>query len=693
MEPRTIPQVLQVENIPEPIISINEQGQIVYMNKAAAEYAEQYVNQLQVGVCFSAFIREEKWEPDVQGASTVHLKDDTGRVLTWEVHAFPKLAGRKRKGYDLFIRDRTSYVRLQELSDEIKACYTQLLDVYLDPIMIIQDERIMFVNEKAEVVMGGTYDQLIGESIHRFIPQDYREQVLCRNIYPNHSEKRTELTEIQVYNLQDEILDVEIASSMIQYKGNPAFMTVMRNITERKQFQYEITHMAYHDALTGLPNRRKFIQQLHHLIEQSNKKASNFAAMAIDIDRFKNINDSLGHSYGDYFLVEMANRILVSLSDCDATVARMGGDEFTILVHQFDDPSELNQIAERITDAVRQPFHLKDCDFYVTTSIGIVIYPQDGMSVEELIKNADSAMYEQKKSGKNGYCFFSHELEAQMKEKVELEGDLRRALAFNELILYYQPQYYAVHADHQTMIGVEALVRWNHPTRGLLTPEQFIPLAEETGFMFEIETWILREACRQMKAWQEQGGPLMPVWVNLSCVQFYQLNFKQKVVQILEETGLDPQYLGLEITEGTMMEPSFSEDVLSALDALGVRISLDDFGTGYSSLRYLQRSAIHRLKIDRSLTKNIVENTSNQVIVSTIIAMARQLELDVIAEGIETRDQLNFLLGIECNDIQGFYFSRPLSARDIEEVLFAKNHYRSSSVEGQHSTIEISPTR
>ncbi|HHP3706382.1 TPA: diguanylate cyclase domain-containing protein, partial [Shigella sonnei] len=184
-------------------------------------------------------------------------------------------------------------------------------------------------------------------------------------------------------------MDVEIASSVIQYKGKPAFMTVMRNITERKQFQYEITHMAYHDALTGLPNRRKFIQQLHHLIEQSNKKASNFAAMAIDIDRFKNINDSLGHSYGDYFLVEMANRILVSLSDYDATVARMGGDEFTILVHQFDDPSELNQIAEKITDAVRQPFHLKDCDFYVTASIGIVIYPQDGMSVEELIKNAD----------------------------------------------------------------------------------------------------------------------------------------------------------------------------------------------------------------------------------------------------------------------------------------------------------------
>lgn len=668
MEQQNSPQTLRHEHIPASVVTVNSNGVIVNINAAAAAYSNMRVSGLRIGASFFELLHDEKAKRFELGIRSFHVMGDNGGLLTWEVFCFPFFADDEVQGYDLFICDRTESVQQLESWKEMKARYDQLLEVYVDPIIIYQDMRIVFINEVAEEVLGGPQDQMLGQSIMRFIHPDYRELVISRIQNVMISKKRTEMVEIQVYNLRNEVLDVEVMSNTITYEGKPAVLTVMRNITERKKAQQEIIHMAYHDALTGLPNRRMLTQQLSLLIERSGTAHAPFAVIAIDIDRFKHINDSLGHTYGDLFLIEMGVRIQACLAGRTATLARMGGDEFTILVEHFQDQNDLTAIAERVTRELRQPFHLKGNDLYVTASLGIATFPRDGQNVMELLRNADFAMYEQKKSGKNGHFFFSCELAAQLQEKFELEGHLRRALELNELTLFYQPQFYAAHEEERSVTGVEALIRWNHPTKGMLLPGVFIPLAEESGVIYEIGTWVLREACRQMKAWQDAGGPLIPVWVNLSSMQFHQPDLEGYIRQVLDHTGLEPHYLGLEITESMMMDASVSTHVLSALNALGVQISLDDFGTGYSSLSYLQRFKVHKLKIDQSFIKNIAESDSDQVIVATIISMAKHLNLGVVAEGIETKDQLNFLLGLECKDIQGYYFSRPLSVPEIEEA-------------------------
>ncbi|ULL18919.1 EAL domain-containing protein [Paenibacillus sp. H1-7] len=432
-------------------------------------------------------------------------------------------------------------------------------------------------------------------------------------------------------------------------------------------YESKIQHQADHDELTGLPNRRMFNQVLSHLIEGNRDSQTEFAVMMLDIDRFKMINDSLGHTYGDIFLKEMSTRIRDSIDDDRVMLARMGGDEFTLICSGDFVEDKVSRLARSIISAIGQPYHLKDNDFYVTASIGIAIYPDHGLDAVQLLKNADTAMYEVKKGGKNGYQFYTNELDVQLMEKIELEGYLRKAIAKNELMLYYQPQ---IRTGDSRMVGVEALVRWNHPTKGVLSPGMFIPIAEETGMITEIGTWVLREACRQMREWHLQGGPLIPVSVNLSSHQFHQSNLVDYIKSILEETGLEPQYLELEITESMMMDASVSTVILNKLNELGIRISLDDFGTGYSSLSYLKMLPIDKLKIDRSFITDITVNDNDKAIVATIIAMAQHLKMDVIAEGIETKDQLDILTANDCREIQGYYFSRPLSADEVESAFF-----------------------
>ncbi|UKS24681.1 EAL domain-containing protein [Paenibacillus sp. HWE-109] len=439
---------------------------------------------------------------------------------------------------------------------------------------------------------------------------------------------------------------------------------IARDITMEKQAKDRIEHQAYHDELTGMPNRRMFNQVLTQMIES---KPKSFAVMVMDIDRFKMINDSLGHTYGDLFLQEMCERIQQSISGFQVILARMGGDEFTLL-YENDNSEDITALAERIIRVIALPYRLKENDFYVTASIGIAQFPFDGVDAVQLLKNADTAMYEVKKNGKNGFQFYSHELNEHLQEKIELENDLRKAIPNDELFVYYQPQ---IRTGDSQMIGVEALVRWGHPTKGTISPGVFIPIAEETGMIYELGTWVLREACRQMKQWHDAGGPLIPVSVNLSTQQFHQSHLIDYIKDILEETGLEPQYLELEITESMMMDPTISSHILNELTAYGIRISLDDFGTGYSSLSYLKLLPIHKLKIDRSFIRDITENENDKAIVSTIISMAQYLKMDVIAEGIETKEQLDILMDNDCQKIQGYYFSRPLPADEVEDVFFA----------------------
>lgn len=448
---------------------------------------------------------------------------------------------------------------------------------------------------------------------------------------------------------------------------------IARDITEEKRAKEQMYTLAFHDELTGLPNRRKFNEELERAIEDALHASSSFAVMVMDIDRFKMINDSIGHTYGDQFLREVAVRLKVSLEGERVVIARMGGDEFTLLCASGYTGGELFALAERMIGVISQPYRLKENDFYVTASIGIAVFPHDGKSGLQLLKHADMAMYEIKKNGKNGFRFYSQELNTHVVEKIELESELRGAISRNELLLHYQPQ---IRAADNAMIGVEALARWNHPKRGMLSPSVFIPIAEESGMILEIGTWAIREACLQMKRWHDEGGPLIPVSVNLSSQQFHQANLVDHIGEILRESGLAPHYLELEITEGMMMDPNVSTGILRQLTDFGIRISLDDFGTGYSSLSYLKLYPINKVKIDRSFIRDITKNQNDKAIVATIIAMAQHLNMEVIAEGIETKDQLDILTANDCHEIQGYYYSKPLSPIEVEQAYFIPQRTR-----------------
>ncbi|WP_240941659.1 EAL domain-containing protein [Paenibacillus sp. HB172176] len=531
-------------------------------------------------------------------------------------------------------------------------------------ITVDLQQRIIGFNPAMTELTGFTGDMLmhrpIGDVLN-FIVEEEREQT--REMFMRSFAGQTQNYETAVIHKDGRRIDLSVINVPVEVDGEIVGNYIMaRDITEEKRSKERIQHLAFHDELTGLPNRRRFDQLLSLEIT---KKASRFAVMVMDIDRFKMINDSLGHLYGDIFLKEVSKRISGSIAGKEAVLARMGGDEFTLLVGGRYNDDELGVMAEEIIREIGQPYHLKDNDFYVTASIGISIYPGDGTDTVQLLKNADTAMYEVKRNGKNGYKFYSSELHKKLQEKIELESDLRKALALDEFFLHYQPQ---IRAGDDTIIGVEALVRWNHYKRGIISPGAFIPIAEETGMIYELGTWVLREACRQMKQWHDAGGPLIPVSVNLSSQQFHQPNLTRYILEILEETGLEPQYLELEITESMMMDPVVSNPVLNELTANGIRISLDDFGTGYSSLSYLKLLPIHKLKIDRSFIRDITVNANDKAIVATIISMAQHLKMDVIAEGIETKDQLDILTDNDCSKIQGYYYSKPLPANELEKA-------------------------
>jgi diguanylate cyclase (GGDEF)-like protein/PAS domain S-box-containing protein len=438
-----------------------------------------------------------------------------------------------------------------------------------------------------------------------------------------------------------------------------------RDITERYEAEAKIKHMAYHDDLTSLPNRRYFYQILNQELEQAMKNKEMLAVFLLDLDRFKLINDTLGHNRGDLLLIEVAKRLKGYLQN-KAKIFRMGGDEFTIILPKVYKQMDAISMAKDIIELIRKPFVIQDCEFHISTSIGISFYPHDGNDINSLLMRADTAMYRAKEQGKNHYMIYNSNMNERSFEKLALEKELRRAIQNNELVLYYQPQ---VELKSEKIVGVEALLRWKHPHLGMIPPAEFIPLAEEMGLAVTLGEWVLRNACKQNKYWQDIGIPPLRVSVNLSPQQFLQQGLVETVKNILRETGLDPQCLELEITESMAMDVERSISTLHHLNELGVQIAMDDFGTGYSSLNYLKKFSIHRLKIDRSFVNDIMEDQSNAKIVSTIISMAHGLNLEVIAEGAETKEQVDFLRQLNCDQVQGYYYSRPLPADDIEKML------------------------
>ncbi|MES2125725.1 MAG: EAL domain-containing protein [Pseudomonadota bacterium] len=439
----------------------------------------------------------------------------------------------------------------------------------------------------------------------------------------------------------------------------------VRRIIEANRAEKRIRHLAYNDLLTGLPNRTLFFDLLGQSVEQARKDHAQLAVLFMDLDRFKYVNDNLGHDVGDRLLVAVAQRVRRAVRSVDV-VARLGGDEFTVVLSEIDGPAPAAAAAQNICRVLSAPFQIDGHDIFVTSSVGIAMYPHDGHDVPTLVKHADNAMYRAKKTN-TGFQFYEASMEQSISEHVRLESDLRRALEHNELEVYYQPQ---ARVGDQQVIGMEALVRWRHATRGNVSPVEFIPLAEETGLINPLGDWVLRTACTQLKQWLDGGMQPLRVAVNLSVRQLLQKHFAASVEAVLAETGLPPHLLELEITESTLME--HAQDTLQALDRLrklGVRLSIDDFGTGYSSLSYLKRFPVDIIKIDRSFVRDVPHDVDDAAIVTGIIALAHSLRLEVVAEGVETEAQLNFLRGQNCDLMQGFYLSPAVPADEFAELV------------------------
>ncbi|MGN2409898.1 EAL domain-containing protein [Pseudomonas syringae] len=457
-------------------------------------------------------------------------------------------------------------------------------------------------------------------------------------------------------------------TAVVDDEGDLAsYVCFFSDISERKASEDRIHRLAYYDALTHLPNRTLFQDRLYSALQQAERQQAWVGLMFLDLDRFKPINDSLGHAAGDRMLQEMATRLLACV-DADDTVARMGGDEFTLLLQQGGTREEaMNraiQVAERILTSLVTPFVLEGREFFVTASIGIALSPQDGKELSQLMKNADTAMYHAKECGKNNFQFYQANMNATALERLELESDLRHALEQQEFTLYYQPQF---SGDGKRLTGAEALLRWRHPRRGLVPPNEFIPVLEELGLVVEVGDWVLTEACRQLKHWHQARVRVPKVSVNISARQFSDGQLGKRIATILEQTGLSPACLELELTESILMrEVNEAMQILDGLKNLGLSIAVDDFGTGYSSLNYLKQFPIDVLKIDRTFVDGLPSGEQDAQIARAIIAMAHSLNLSVIAEGVETHEQLEFLREHGCDEVQGYLFGRPMPPRQFE---------------------------
>lgn len=443
-------------------------------------------------------------------------------------------------------------------------------------------------------------------------------------------------------------------------------LVIARDISARKRYEDQLRYQASHDALTGLPNRSLIQDRLQQEIFHAQRSQAMFAVAYLDLDHFKEVNDTLGHDAGDELLRQAATRISGVLRQCD-TVARQSGDEFILLLPDIAHTQDVTIVAEKVQEVLARPFHLGGQETYISASLGLTLYPADGMDTETLLRNADIAMYRAKEDGGNTFRFYFSEMDARVRARVELEHDLRLGIKRGELLLHYQPR---VSLTSGAVLGFEALVRWNHPREGMISPDRFIGVAEDSGLIVPLGDWVLEAACRRMRQWQDMGLPEMRMSVNLSARQFRDPNLVGRVAQIISETRLDPTFLELEITESTVMHDSEAAiGTLRALKKLGVTLSVDDFGTGYSSLSYLKLFPIDVLKVDRSFVRDVTTDPDDAAIVRAIVTLAHSLGLVVVAEGAEEAAQAAFLRYVKCDELQGYYFSRPLSEGDAEQLL------------------------
>ena len=540
-----------------------------------------------------------------------------------------------------------------------------------------KDLKFVRLNKAGEKLTGYSEKELLGKSDYDFFPKEQADFFTGKDRETLRIGKHVFIVEesIKTKDGTEKILQTK-KMPILDKNGNPQYLLgISEDITERKKAEEQLTYLAQYDSLTGLPNRNLFRDRLSLTMARAKRDGKMLALMFLDIDRFKEINDTLGHTIGDEVLQAASGLLRESLRDVD-TIARLGGDEFTIILENITHEDQAIVVAEKIQKAFSDPVVIQKQEIFVTASIGIALYPRDAEDIDALLQTADNAMYRAKEEGRNTYEFYAHEINAQAAERLNMQNLLRYALERQELLLHYQPK---VKVKSGQIIGAEALIRWNSKELGLVSPSQFIPLAEKTGLIVPLGEWVLKTACTQNKAWQDQGIPPLVMSVNLSPRQLRQKNLMAMITGVLDKIGLAPRFLELEITESMIMHHADKAiAILQQLHQLGIHLSIDDFGTGYSSLAYLKRFPVQKLKIDQSFVRDLTVNADDASIVTAIIAMAKSLGLEVVAEGVETKEELAFLSKLHCDEYQGYYFSKPVPAEEFARLMQTRRRAISS---------------
>ena len=569
--------------------------------------------------------------------------------------------------------DITERKRIERSLIEEKQTAQNYLDIVGVMILVLDnDKNVKLINRRGCEIIGYKPEEVIGKNwIENFLPER------CRNKVDEVGDSLITDDRHKINYFENPILTKEGKERLIAWRnttltdqdGNvTGILTSGEDITERRQYEERITYLANFDVLTGLPNRVLLEEHFHNLLSHARRSAAPFAVMFLDLDHFKEINDSLGHNFGDALLVEIAKHLKETIRGEDI-IARLGGDEFIILLPDTDSKGAV-EVAQKFLETVVKPVLVDQHEFIVTASIGIALYPEDGNTMDLLLQNADAAMYRAKQEGRNGYAFFTKEMQIHATRHMQLSHALHYAIERNELHLVYQPQ---ISLETQKVIGAETLLRWKHPKFGNVSPAEFIPIAEETGLILPIGEWVLQQAIFQAKEWMEREYEPILIAVNLSAVQLRQPMLPERITDLLKEAGLPPEYLEIELTErATMHDPQNAVTMMERLNEAGVRMSIDDFGTGYSNLSYLKKFKIYKLKIDQSFVRDITVDAEDKAIVGAIINMAEGLGLTTIAEGVESAEQLDYLLSQGCREVQGYYFSKPLPPREFEDFVTSR---------------------
>jgi diguanylate cyclase (GGDEF)-like protein/PAS domain S-box-containing protein len=566
--------------------------------------------------------------------------------------------------------DITRIKRAEEALRKSEMLFRTVVDSSDDAMVAINElGRITLFNPGAERIFGRTREEMLNAPVEELMPAasraEHRTHVrkyFAGNKLPAAVGKTLELSALRS---SGEEFPIELSLSEGHLESERFMLAVIRDITERKLFEQQLILQANYDGLTGLPNRNLLLERLKQAIAFEQRNQNRLAVMLLDLDKFKTVNDTLGHEGGNNLLKEVALRLSAAVRAID-TVGRLYGDEFVIVLNDIKDTDAVLRVVGAMDRAFEKPFSIAGSQLLVTFSLGIALFPDDGASAEDLLKKADTAMYSSKDSGRNSFSFFARQMEERLQKRLQLEKLLQKAVINREFFLHYQPR---VEGASGRIVGMEALLRWQPDGYGPFSPDQFVPVLEEAGWIKDVGEWILETACRTAKGWHDRGFASVRLWVNISGKQFLEKNLYERIEQILDETGFDPQCLGLELTESVIMQDVEGHiPLLKQLKRLGLLISLDDFGTGYSSLSYLKRLPIDEIKIDRSFINGLIVDENDTAIVRTILAMARSLGIRVVAEGVETPRQYEYLVRHRCDEMQGYLFSKPLPPEYIGDL-------------------------